>query len=222
MKIILGSQSENRRQVLTNAGYAFEVMVSHVDERAIRHENLYELPLRLAKAKAEALLPKVKEPALLITADQVIIWNGELREKPRDFAEARRYLETFSGSGYPAEHINGVTVTNVATGKSRTESEISHAYFSKIPQEVIEKFLEEGTMYKYAGGFTPQSPLIMPYLRLEGTFESVLGLPLAVVERSVKELTETFSPSSPLQRGSPSGFRGVGVEAKGVLPPPLS
>ena len=189
MKIILGSQSENRRQVLTNAGYAFEVMVSHVDERAIRHENLYELPLRLAKAKAEALLPKVKEPALLITADQVIIWNGELREKPRDFAEARRYLETFSGSEHPAECVNGIMVTNTQTGKSRFEREVSKVFFSKIPQEVIEEFLEQGIMYKYAGGFTPQSPLIMPYLRIEGTFESVLGLPLDTVERAMKELT---------------------------------
>ena len=50
MKIILGSQSENRKQVLAEAGYAFEVMVSHVDEKAIRHENLYELPIRLWNA----------------------------------------------------------------------------------------------------------------------------------------------------------------------------
>ena len=190
MKIILGSQSENRKQVLTNAGYAFEVMVSDIDEKAIRHENLYELPLRLAKAKTEALLPKIKEPALLITADQVIVWNGELREKPRDFAEARRYLETFSGSPSPAECVNGVMVTNTQTGKSKLEREVSKVYFSKIPRENIETFLASGAAFKYAGGFTPQSPLIMPYLRIEGTFESVLGLPMDIVARCMKELTE--------------------------------
>lgn len=160
MKIILGSQSENRRQVLAEAGYAFEVMASHIDEKAIRHENLYELPLRLARAKAAALLPLIKEPAMLITADQVIVWNGELREKPRDFTEARRYLETFSGSEFPAECVNGITVTNTANGRSLTEREISKVYFSKLPKEVIEAFLKEGTMYKYAGGFTPQSELL--------------------------------------------------------------
>ena len=96
MKVILVSQSENRRGVLAKAGYTFDIMVSNIDEKAIRHENLYELPLRLARAKAEALFPTIKGPALLITADQVIVWNGELREKPRDRAEARQYLETFS------------------------------------------------------------------------------------------------------------------------------
>ena len=190
MKIILGSQSENRRQVLAEAGYAFEVMAPRIDEKAIRHENLYELPLRLAHAKATALLPHIKEPAMLITADQVIVWNGELREKPRDFNEARRYLETFSGSKYPAECVNGITITNTANGKSLTEREISKVFFSKIPQETIEEFLNQGIMYKYAGGFTPQSEILRPYLRIEGTFESVLGLPLDIVERCMKELSD--------------------------------
>lgn len=189
MKIILGSQSENRKEVLEKAGYTFEVMVSNIDERSIRHEDFYELPVRLAKAKTDVLLPKIKEPALLITADQIIVWNEELREKPRDLKEARYFLETFSGSGFPTECVNGIMVTNTATGKSKLEREISKVYFSKIPQEHIERFLAEWNPMKYAGGFTPQSPLIFPHLRIEGTMESVLGLPLDVVERSMKELT---------------------------------
>lgn len=188
MKIILGSQSENRKAVLANAGYMFDVMVPHVDEKAIRHEDLYELPLRLAKAKAEALLPKIKEPALLITADQVIVWNGELREKPRDLAEARAYLETFSGSAHPAECVNGVMVTNTKTGKSLLEREISKVYFAKIPANTLLRFLVECNPLKYAGGFTPQSPLLLPHLRIEGSFESVLGLPMNVLKRLMNEL----------------------------------
>ncbi|MBI1975138.1 MAG: Maf family protein [Parcubacteria group bacterium] len=189
MKIILGSQSENRRQVLREAGYTFEVMISDIDEKAIRHENPYEIPVWLAKAKAAALLPKIKEPAFLITADQVIIWNGELREKATSMAEARHFLMTFSGSKYPAEHVNGITVMNAATGKSRTESEISRAYFSVIPQETIERFLKEGTWNKYAGGYDVRHPLLIPFIRLEGTMDSALGLPLDIVERCMKELT---------------------------------
>src|SRR3989338_4271011 len=143
MKIILGSQSENRKSVLLKAGYTFDVMVSNIDEKAIRHEDVYELPLRLAKAKAYALLPRIHEQALLITADQVVVWNGELREKPADAEEARRYLETFSGSEHPAECVNGITVSNTANGKSLTEREISKVYFSTISREKIEMFLKE-------------------------------------------------------------------------------
>lgn len=190
MKIILGSASENRREVLEKAGYEFGVMVSNIDEKAIRHENLYELPLLLAKAKAEALLPKIKEPALLITADQVIVWNGELREKPHDAKEARYFLESFSGSKYPAECVNGIVVTNTQTRESLSEVEISRVFFSKILQKIIEEFLNLGTACKYAGGFTPQSPLILPYLRIEGTMESVLGLPLDILKKLLARLKD--------------------------------
>ncbi len=201
MKIILGSQSENRKSVLAEAGYTFDILIPGIDEKAIRHEDLYEIPVRLAKAKAEALLPKIKEPALLITADQVIVWNGELREKPVDLSEARRFLETFSGSEYPAECVNGIQVMNTQTGKFILECEISKVFFSKIPQEKIEEFLAQGMMYKYAGGFTPQSPLLLPYLRIEGTLASVLGLPMDIVERGMKELVVP-SLNSPFPKGS--------------------
>ena len=190
MKIILGSQSENRKHVLEQAGYMFEVMVSNIDEKAIRHEDLYELPLRLAKAKAEALLPRIKEPALLITADQVIVWNGELREKPNDLTEARRYLESFSGSEHPAECVNGITVTNTASGKSLTERELSKIYFRTIPQEAIELFLKERIGFRKAGGFDVKHPMIQPFIsRMEGTLESVLGLPMDIVKRLMREVT---------------------------------
>ncbi|MDO8620432.1 MAG: Maf family protein [bacterium] len=189
MKIILGSQSENRKSVLADAGYVFDILVPGIDEKAIRHENLYEIPLRLAKAKAEALLPKIQEPALLITADQVIVWNGELREKPADLVEARRFLETFSGSEHPAECVNGIQVTHTGTGKSILEREISKVFFSKIPQENIEAFLVTGVGMQKAGGFDIRHPLITPFVRMEGTLESVLGLPMDIVERCMKELT---------------------------------
>ena len=93
MKIILGSQSEGRQEVLAEMGYEFEVMPSHIDEKAIRHDNPKELVLALANAKADALLPRIAEPALLITADQVVAWKDEIREKPRDEKEERYFLK---------------------------------------------------------------------------------------------------------------------------------
>ena len=177
MKIILGSQSENRKQVFLKAGYVFDVLISNIDEKAIRHEDLYELPLRLAKAKAEALLPRIKEPALLITADVVTIWNGELREKPRDFDEARRFLKSFSESPHPVECVNGIVVTNTATGVSATGNDISKVWFGKIPDEFIETPIGRGNV---CGGLEH----LLSFLCNEHSWYaekvpmSVLGMPL--------------------------------------------
>jgi septum formation protein len=73
MHIILGSQSHGRRELLSAMGYAFAVMPAHIDERTIRAEDPGALTLALAHAKADALLPHIHEPALLITSDQVVV-----------------------------------------------------------------------------------------------------------------------------------------------------
>jgi predicted house-cleaning NTP pyrophosphatase (Maf/HAM1 superfamily) len=87
MHIILGSQSHGRRELLSAMGDAFAVMPAHIDERAIRADNPGMLTLVLAHAKADALLPQIHEPALLITSDQVVVWQGKIREKPQHAEE---------------------------------------------------------------------------------------------------------------------------------------
>lgn len=190
MKIILGSQSGNRKQVLTDAGYTFDIMVSGIDEKAIRHENWYDMPILIAKAKAEALLARIKEPALLITADVVVVWNGELREKPIDGNEARVFLKSFSESPHPVECVNGIVVTNTETGAVSTGTDISKIFFGKIPDELIETLIEEGGVTNWAGAFTLLDPRIKGCVsRIEGVFDSVLGLPMDVVEKCMRELS---------------------------------
>ena len=73
MKIILGSQSKNRQKILRESGFVFDIMPSNIDEKAVRLHDPKDLVLTLARAKAEALLPKIKEPVLLITSDFVTI-----------------------------------------------------------------------------------------------------------------------------------------------------
>ena len=115
MKIILGSQSKGRRSVLESMGYEFEVMSSDIDEKAIRFDDPSVLTLALANAKADALLARIHEPAILITADQVVAWNGTIREKAKDENEAREYLRSYAA--HPAETVAAVVVVNTATKK---------------------------------------------------------------------------------------------------------
>lgn len=72
--------------------------------------------LLIAHAKAAALLPKIASPSILICSDQVIRCNGEVREKPENEEEARRFLKSYRE--HPAECINGVVVYNTGTGTS--------------------------------------------------------------------------------------------------------
>lgn len=187
MKIILGSQSKNRKKVLTQMGYEFETMAADIDEKAIRDPDPKKLVLMLANAKANALLPKIKKPTLLITSDQVVLWNGQIREKPESPTQAREYLRTLSQ--YPSETITSVVVSNTATGKSVEGVDTAKVYFKSIPDDVIAKLIEKGEVFEKAGGYTVDESLLEPYIdRIEGEFESVLGLPKKMIKSLLEQV----------------------------------
>jgi septum formation protein len=187
MKIILGSASKQRKRVLERWGYAFEVMTADIDEKAIRFEDPKKLTMALAKAKAEALRPKIKEPVLLITADQVVLWNGQILEKPENPEQARIFLKGYSQ--YPAQPVNAVVVTNTQTGVQLGENDINTVHFRNFPDDVIEQLIAQGNIFSQAGAFSLEDPLIAPYIEhIVGTLDSVEGLPKELTERLIKEV----------------------------------
>jgi septum formation protein len=184
MHIILGSQSHGRREILSAMGYAFAVMPAHIDERAIRSKDPGALTLALAHAKADALLPHIHEPALLITSDQVVVWQGKIREKPAHAEEARAFLRGYAEG--PAETVTAVVVTHTATDARQQGVDRAMVWFRRIPEAVIEQVIARGDVFAYAGGFSITDPLLEASIeRVDGTAESVIGLPTALTRRLI-------------------------------------
>jgi septum formation protein len=185
MHIILGSQSQGRRELLSAMGCAFAVMPAHIDERAIRSEDPGALTLALAHAKADALLPQIHEPALLITADQVVVWQGTIREKPAHAEEARAFLGSYAEG--PAVWVTAVVVTHTATGVRRQGVDRATVWFRWIPEEVIDQVVARGEIFAHAGGFSITDPLLEAYIeRVGGTAESVIGLPTTLTRQLLR------------------------------------
>lgn len=173
---------------MENMGYEFEVMVSDIDEKAVRSEDLRELPLLIARAKAEALLPKIEESVILITSDQVLIYNEELREKPKDAEEAKKFLRSYGS--HPAESVTAVVTINTKTGKRAEGIDIAKAHFKKIPENIIDEFIQKEIALHCAGGFTIKDPLIAPYIdSVEGTYESIEGLPIELTKKLIEKVS---------------------------------
>ena len=185
MKIILGSASKQRKMVLERWGHAFGVMIADIDEKAIRFDDPKKLTMALALAKAEVLRLRIKEPALLITADQVVLCNGEILEKPESPEQARRFLKGYAK--YPAQPVNAVVVTNTETGAQAGENDENTVYFRAFPDDVIEQLIAQGNIFRQAGSFSLEDPLVAPYVeRIVGTLDSVEGLPKEITERLMK------------------------------------
>ncbi|XP_059279113.1 uncharacterized protein LOC132033220 isoform X9 [Lycium ferocissimum] len=194
-KLILGSSSTARRKILADMGYQFTTMSADIDEKAIRKEKPEDLVMALAEAKAEAIIPRVSigesegdaEPTLLITCDQVVVYEGVVREKPSSEAEARQFMKDYA-NGHAAT-VSSVLVTNLVTGSRRGEWDKVEIYFHDIPDQVIDKLIEEGIVLYAAGGLIIEHPLILPYVKeVVGSTDSVMGLPKALTERLIKEV----------------------------------
>jgi len=180
MKIILGSASTTRQKILQEMGYDFEVVTVDVDEKTIRTDDYHELPLIIARAKSDALRAVVKEPAILVTADVIAVFDGKVLEKPKDAEEARRTLKSYANQ--VAEAITGVVVINTQSGETLEGTETSKVYFKEIPDDVIDALITKGNILNCAGSFEIKDPLVRKYIdRIDGTEECVAGLPVELV-----------------------------------------
>ncbi|XP_047085699.1 7-methyl-GTP pyrophosphatase-like isoform X2 [Lolium rigidum] len=197
LRLILGSSSASRRLILSEMGYQFTLLSADIDEKEIRMEKPEELVVALAHAKADAILEKMakngmmqeiadsQETTLLITADQVVVHDGVIREKPTTPEEARKFIQGYSQSH--AATIGSVLVTDVKNGSRRGGWDKSEVYFHKIPDEVIDSLIEEGSVFYVAGGLLVEHPLTLPLVEsIVGTMDSVMGLPKELTEKLIK------------------------------------
>lgn len=168
-------------------GIAFEVMVADIDEKSVRHDNPVELTRAIAHAKADALLSRIKESAILITADTVVTCNGIIREKAVTPEEAAQFLREYGT--YLLQTVSAVVVTKTTTGVQKDGVDIATVWFRPIPEGVIAQMVRRRDICSFAGAFAFQYPLQRSFIdRIEGEEESILGLPKQLTLRLLKEV----------------------------------
>lgn len=189
LPIVLGTASPRRRKAFEEMGFRdFKTASADIDEKAIRREDPERLTVALARAKARAIISRLAHPALVVTADQVVERNGEIREKPESEAQAREYLATCHLA--PLRVVNGMAATNTAAGTQAVGNEASRIVFREIPESAISRLIREGELFDWAGGFSVQSPLLIPFIAsIEGEEGSGLGLPRGLTLRLIREVS---------------------------------
>ena len=187
MKIILGSKSLSRQLVLKEAGYDFEILTADIDEKQIRYEDPQKLVLALANAKADAIQSQIDSPAILITADQVVVCGGRILEKPENEEEAREFIHCYQE--HPMETVSSIVVTNTATKKRAEGIDIAKVYFKNIPETVIDEAIKIGRIMHCAGAMRCEEEPLSNYVeRFEGTKDSTSGLPLKLLRELIEEV----------------------------------
>jgi septum formation protein len=181
-RIILASASPRRAELLRNAGIAFRVVVSNLEEAPESGEEPEAYARRLARDKARVVARQFpNEPVL--GADTVVFTEHHLLEKPLDAADAARMLRVLSGRAH--EVTTGVCL--IVNGKEDVRSETSRVYFDRLSEDDIAAYIATGEPMDKAGAYAIQGRASQWIGKIEGDYFNVVGLPVALVARMLRE-----------------------------------
>src|SRR5665647_562161 len=183
-KIILASKSPRRRELLGGLDLPFEVIIHEVDEVFPDGLPMEDIPVYLAKLKAEPFRNELKSDSLVITADTIVWIDGVVLGKPDDYEHASVMLRQLSGKKHVV--VTGVCLTTKE--KQATFFASTDVWFKNLTDTEIDYYLNNYHPYDKAGSYGVQEWIgYIAIERIEGSYFNVMGLP---VQRLYEELTK--------------------------------
>jgi septum formation protein len=179
--LILASASPRRRELLTQAGYCFQVEASSVAESRRPGEEAIRYATRLAREKAEEVFARHQASAEGVTvlgADTVVVCDGEVMGKPADAADATRMLLLLSGRTHQV--VTGVAVV-WASGSAEVAAELTQVTMRTLSPQEVSDYVAGGEPMDKAGAYAIQGYAGRWIPRVSGCYFNVVGLPLALV-----------------------------------------
>ena len=179
--LILASNSPRRRELLTGLDLKYEVrIIPDIKENYPKQLTPQEIPQYLACQKAKAYTLADKE--MLITADTIVVLNGEMLGKPKDEEEARNMLKKLSGCTHTV--ITGVALTTLAKQHAfQVETEVT---FKQLSDKEINYYISTYHPFDKAGAYGIQEWIgYIGVTSLTGSYFNVMGLP---VQRIYEEI----------------------------------
>lgn len=180
--LVLASASPRRQELLRAAGIPFEVAPAHIAEEPLPREEAKDCAERLAREKAQAVL-RQRPDGIILGADTVVVVDRQILNKPLDSADAGRMLRLLSGRDHRV--ITGVALAN--RGECLVASEITTVTMSEISEQEIADYIATGEPMDKAGAYAIQGMAARWIPRIEGDYSNVVGLPVSLVYRLLRE-----------------------------------
>ncbi len=198
--IVLASASPRRQELLRNAGIPFTVQPADINETQLAEESPRDCAERLAREKAVVVFQSRPQDYVL-GADTIVVVDDAILGNPRDAADASRMLRILSGRTHAV--ITGVCLVGkklvsgewpVGTNAARIEypglriaSETTLVTMSALSADEIRDYVATGEPMDKAGAYAIQGIASRWIPRIEGDYSNVVGLPVALVYRMLRE-----------------------------------
>jgi len=185
--LILASRSPRRRQLLTAAGYRFEVVEpsESAEDEARDGESPSKLVVRLAYQKASDVVERMDleegevEPRVVLGCDTVAECEGHVLGKPADEADARAMLQRLSGREHRV--LSGLCLWPIPDGEPQVHVAETTLRMDPLSEEQLNEYLASGGWQGKAGAFGYQDRLGWVHVT-EGSETNVVGLPMELLE----------------------------------------
>ena len=187
--LVLASGSPRRKELLTQLGYEFSVLVTDIEEQQQPDEDAQAYVQRLSFDKAKAALNLIAEQEpnsnqyVVLGSDTVVVNQGQVLEKPSDLADCKRMLTQLSDQ----RHQVMTAVSVVSADKHKTEIVITDVWFKPLSEQEIEKYWQTGEPCDKAGSYGIQGLGGRFVTRIEGSYYAVVGLPLFETDQLLQE-----------------------------------
>lgn len=194
--LILASASPRRRELLTQIGVSFELIVHDIDESVLAGESPQQYVCRLARAKAAAVASdaRVMNKRAVLGADTIVVIDEQILGKPRDEQDAHRMLGLLSGRAH--EVMSAVCVCRGE--QSALELSRTRVVFRSLSAAEISAYWRSGEPQGKAGAYAVQGLGALFIASLEGSYSGVVGLPIFETAR----LLHVFDIATALDRSA--------------------
>ena len=173
-RLILASNSPRRKNILAEAGFAFEIFTKPVEENYPHELPKNQVAKYLAEKKVKAYLDDFDDD-IILTADTTVLLNNELLEKPSNEEEATEMLLKLSGTTH--EVISGVAIAKA--GKITSFDDTTTVTFRELTMAEISGYIRDYQPFDKAGGYGVQERIgYIGITAMKGSFFNVMGLPI--------------------------------------------
>jgi nucleoside triphosphate pyrophosphatase len=183
MKLVLASSSPRRADLLRAAGFSFEILPVHIDERFKKGEKPDKAVTRLAATKASAAAA-LRHGAIVLAADTSVVVRGQALGKPADPEDAKRMLMLLSGRWHKV--LTGICVR--ADRRRLVHVESTGVRMAKLSKAEIDWYVATGEPADKAGAYAVQGLASRFIVAIEGSYSNVVGLPISRVYNLLKQL----------------------------------
>ncbi|OHS96538.1 maf protein [Tritrichomonas foetus] len=191
MKVILGSSSPRRRELLAPV-LNFEVVPSDFDESTIdikQYPNPTDYVKIQAQKKCEELAQRIADADIIITADTMVVYGDQILGKPKTHEEAYDMIKLLNGTKHTV--VTGVYISMPKKNKNSSFSCETIIYFDDLPEDVMKCYAYSDDPMDKAGGYGYQSYAISLVKKIDGDFGNSVGMPAnAIAVQLYKMLSE--------------------------------